>query len=653
MALITKTIEYAWGAPSFPLAAATALTSSYTSIFIPETSSRVFKSVFLKSFVHDAASTAASLTALNINFRLGTGSAFVNPGTLGAPPANSGENQSFIFLRDLTSYFSQSFGNTTTEISGSIAMSFTGVATALQCHKLYITYTYDDTNVNTLIKTVRIPLVSNNKGALTAGMLERGGQGSIPVLNTFLPEQNKHIRQNWIEILGNEGTTAAGTLLYQLSASLDSEAPVIVAAPISTSLNSACADMFIWTRSFDTSTTHSFKMGLSNIASFTMPHPTSVLHVTYDYDRELTRQNGVQLNSVVIPLQPLNFSGFTRFQSASQTVTPFWIQEPGPITIQNTAAIYNYFQTANINPSFSINEVYSNGEFADATSLYCGSVFGMQRLDSASNGLISMSLNRGKNTFVWRGSIPTAGVTPGNFSCQMYINYLSGVPSGSPDFANKTIYWLIESSSTAGTAPLFIAKNRVNLDSTYYFINAYGIFNDAIVLNTAAAATPMMYFMLVQLFPGEKNMVSSSWSTEAESVGVSDGESGWYPNYSRSDLFERWAGDPSVPSQRISIKDSVRQYAGVSLINSNFNPYLVTTIHNITSSIAGTVSGYTGDGSGIPIRIYDYSGELLITGSTSVGGGYNIPWYDNTSPVFAYALQDTTHIGASITGSSV
>ncbi len=653
MSFITKTIEYAWGAGSSPLAAAAALTSSYTSIFIPETSSRVFKSVFLKSFVHDAASTAASITALNINFRLGTGSTFTNPGTLGIPPANSGENQSFIFLRDLTKYFSQSFGSTTTEISGSIACNFTGVATALHCHKLYITYTYEDTNVNTLIKTVRIPLKSHNKSGLTAGMLAHGGNDSIPLLDTFLPEQNKNYRQTWIEILGNEGTTAVGTQLYRLSASLDNEAPSIVAAPISTSLNSACCDMFIWTRSFDTSTTHSLKLGLSNVASFTLAHPSTILHVTYEYDRELTRQNGTQLNSVIIPLQPLNFAGFTRFQSASQTSTPFWIQEPGPIDIRNTAALYNYYQTANIAPSFSINEVYSNGEFADANSLYCGSVFGMQRLDSASAGLTTMSLNRGKNTFIWRGAISTAGLRPSNFSTQMYINYLSGVPSGSPDLGNRTLFWLIESSSTAGTAPLFPAKNIVNLDSNYYFINAYGIYNDAVVLNTAAAATPLLYFMLVQVYPGELSMISSSWSSEAEAVGVSDGESGWYPNYSRSDIFERWANDPSVPTNRIQIKDSVRQYAGASLINSNFNSYITTTVHGITSSIAGTVSGYAGDGSGIPIRIYDYSGDLLMTGSTNIGGTYNIPWYDDTMPVYAYAFQDGTHVGVSVTGSSV
>jgi hypothetical protein len=676
MTLITKTIEYAFPTTtgSVVTAAAAYKVLPSISIFIPETSSRVIKSALLRTFVHDAQAAAASLTAPAIAFKLGSGSVstYYNP-SLGAPPVNSGENHSYMWIRDLTTYFqSQSIlPSSATQISGTVSASFGTVSTAALGAKLYITYTYDDVGQTNLIKTVRIPLESPIDG-FTANTMKTLNSpsgsttvGQIPALDTFLPEAQKVYRQIWFEFFVNEGTTAAATSWLTVSASLDSETPVAIASPISGSQNSAVANWFTWIRNdMNTATTHSLNMGVNNAMS--CPHPAVLLNVTYEYDRAATVAGGRQINSLMQVLPNMSYAGFplqaNSMISSTRRVSDIWIQEPGPINLRNSGVMFAYSQTANIFPSFSIGRQKFR-VYQDTNALFCGASFALQRIDSGSSQSLAMDFDRGKNEIEWKVSIPTAGVTPSGFSALLYLNYESGVPSGSPDLANRSTIWNVLQSGggtavwniTAPIVPIFI-------NEPYYFINELGVLTDNVFVAAPAASARTALVVGAEINTGSATTytelglqtATSSFVEQLRTAYITDGEAGWYPSWDTSDgPWERWKGDPLVPSGAMKLESSSRRWRVVSSAANTGQAALLLTHHNITSSISGAVSNYTGDGSGITLNVYSNNGSLIITGSTQVGGGYNIPWYDNTQPVFVYAQQDATHIGSSNTGSAV
>lgn len=75
---------------------------------------------------------------------------------------------------------------------------------------------------------------------------------------------------------------------------------------------------------------------------------------------------------------------------------------------------------------------------------------------------------------------------------------------------------------------------------------------------------------------------------------------------------------------------------------------LYITYHAITYAVSGTISGYTGDGSGIVVDVHRAdTDEKVLSGITAAGGGFSLTWYDNVVTLFAQAIQDATHVGRS------
>jgi hypothetical protein len=78
------------------------------------------------------------------------------------------------------------------------------------------------------------------------------------------------------------------------------------------------------------------------------------------------------------------------------------------------------------------------------------------------------------------------------------------------------------------------------------------------------------------------------------------------------------------------------------------NMNLIITYHAITFTASGTVSGYTGDGSGITVTLHDAtSGEQLLSTTTAATGTFSFTWYDSVNSVYTEARQDSTHVGRS------
>lgn len=64
--------------------------------------------------------------------------------------------------------------------------------------------------------------------------------------------------------------------------------------------------------------------------------------------------------------------------------------------------------------------------------------------------------------------------------------------------------------------------------------------------------------------------------------------------------------------------------------------------HEQVRTITVTVSGYTGDGSGIPVKVFDnVTGELVAMLTTAIGGSASFEWPDAVDALYASATQGT------------
>ena len=76
-------------------------------------------------------------------------------------------------------------------------------------------------------------------------------------------------------------------------------------------------------------------------------------------------------------------------------------------------------------------------------------------------------------------------------------------------------------------------------------------------------------------------------------------------------------------------------------------------LSNIMYAVAGTVSGYTGDGSGLTVDIHDaVTHERVLTTETAEGGVYSVNWVDDARELYAHCRQSDTLCGRSTNGTA-
>jgi len=140
-----------------------------------------------------------------------------------------------------------------------------------------------------------------------------------------------------------------------------------------------------------------------------------------------------------------------------------------------------------------------------------------------------------------------------------------------------------------------------------------------------------------------------SWQSYSTGLFLSDGEVTNILNFFRAGAsFNRYPKD-TRHGQNLEIGHDYRFYSN----SVTQNPSLISliTYHSITNNITGTVSGYTGDGSGIQVDLFECSTNAYLTsGMTTAGGAYSITWYDDNWNVYVSVHQDSTHVGRSAKG---
>ena len=634
MTVRTKTIEYAFTQYVTSLASATRYDFGAITIYIPETTSRNFRSVVVEVTCMDNVTIAASMTANLLGIKLGA-VAFTDTSHT-VTITNSGEQVAYHFQIDVAAYFNTNFGSGSSQTC-QVGVMFTGPSTINHTAKLIITYDYDDA-ATTRIKTVRIPLDSGT-GALTASLAEIG-TNQVPLLNTYLPEASKTFRDMFFQIEGNED--AAGTTDFQHACSLDAEAEVLDGLH-EQGLQSSRWWRRIWKRTdMTTSAVHAFKMRVTNVAGGTCNHLSIVLVVTYEYDHSASTSI---INSIAMPfcVAPAETSGIAAGDKDTIQVK-FFIEEPTTITLVQSGIMLNWLNDAASDLAVLCG-TQSARTYTDPASVYCGGISCTHRIDSGGGAGVGITLARGEVTFTISVYSSVANVRHGAVDGVLLLNYTSGKHASGDGVHNHTIIWALHVKN-ANLNLVQLATVQPQIPESNYWVTQMGYVayanKDTTGINNQAVC-----------------------SLEAER-GAGEGPAsgfeilGW-PEWGYTDLesgvcvfakdcskyFDRHIGE--VDTGRLVVEAS-RSWA-LKVFKSVCASQLYITYHVIPYTVAGTVSGYTGDGSGIAVSVHRAdTHEKVMELTTAAGGGFTGTWFDNVVALYAHCRQDATHVGRSEQG---
>lgn len=628
MAIRLKTIEYPFTTNTAALTAGVRHDFSAVTIYIPENSSRTFKSAIIQVTCRtNSTSGTSNITAWLMGIKLGA--VAFNDVTVTDTITQTGEHQSYFFTRDVTSYFNTNFGSGTSETC-QVGVQFTSEDQINITAKLILTYEYSDTSQTTRIKTVRLPIESI-LDRLTNSLAELG-TNQVPDLDALLPEASKTYRQIWFEMFGNESSGA--TTNFNLAVSLDAEGEATRATLVQNA-NSSCWYYDIWIRNdLDTSTTHAFKARTTTtnrMAGF-----GAVLCVTYEYDHSSTTS---VINSLVLPSHTMSTecSGTASTEKFAYQ-TKFLIAEPSTITLVQSGIIAfgNHSGTATI--AMGAGSQSTRSYVNTAGGVQCGQYSWIHRIDSGGgSGSNGITLARGENTlnvYLYGTSVTTAYAQSG----YLILNYTSGLDGDGDGVHAHSVCMNMSNTVADSTRHALNTLTTIAIPESNYYINGF-----LTIVNSIHGTTGHPISLTSEYETSE--WLANGWAEHGTIPYSTDSERGicmWC--FDCTPKFRRYPND-STDKQNI---ETARNWRIVSSTNFWQGALWWVTYHAITFTVSGTVYDYSGDGSGITITLHNATtGVKLDSTTTSAGGTFTMTWYDDVTSLFTQARQSSSLLGRS------
>lgn len=645
MALRTKTIEYAIAANNAALGTAVNRVYPNTTVYIPETTSRTFRSVVAEFNIADLGVAAASITAVTLGVQIGTNAA--NTYSITTTVTNSGEAQAYILTKDYTQYF-QNFFTGTSQVVGA-STTITGPTTINSSGKLIITYEYDD-SATTRIKTVKIPIEGANTALTTANADFGGIANQIPNLSTFLPEASKVYRNIFFETFSHTGTTAAANSWLGISYNgVEVQDSNLASTLISDIYYPRIDDV---TAIINTAAVNSLQARVLSITG--RPHNclSGVLNVTYEYNHSTSTSI---INSIQQPLCEESGLSGTLAGDKSRFTGTISVQEPGPISLVQSGVLCSYQTSGATTVDFRVGS-QTTKTFTHAATVNGGSKTHLRRIDSGAPGGAGITLTRGDNPIIldWFSTTATAtsGTVPSNFSAMLYLNYTSGKHALGDGVHNHTINWCtsVFSSSAAVANGAIVMKSNTTpiIPETYYWISSTGF--KAYAYPTATASFGVGYNVGAQILPTEDP--GAGWASVYNGMAETDSENGIGIIFARSkDTFKQY---PSQPSNTLLNIQSTRSYRyetdlpASATVNCIWQMQQLVTYHAITSNVNIVLSNVPGSSNVIYGACRESDKFVIGYANTMSGNGtYTLPWYDNTANVvvYSYVSGNSTYSG--------
>jgi hypothetical protein len=623
--MTTKTVFYSFTTLK-NVADNTLVDFSDITIDLPE-SGIVFKSVKAILNFTDQTTVAANYTRRELRLGLGGGTktAIANTATY----TNSGENIASVMTYDFTSLFTSQWSGTSMTSQASTQIAQDPLGQSYVSLVLQITYEFDETLSNVRLKSVLIPLNAPTGDLPTA----KPGTptDTFPLLSTYLPESTKSIKNAFITLQGNtnRATSTDADIFMQLN-DITSDSWFSEGAQTSDIFYTYIYNI---TGIIDISTSYSFYLWSQTLARFT--HQQVFLTVTYTYEEDTTT---TVLNSIALPMEVESLLGYSaaRPQTASRD---FLIQETGTITT-NRIALLLFWEQAVVQTGLNL-KIGSGGfvSYGDRATAVSGNNAAMIRNDSA------FTLTRGRNTLTFSGYTTVGAASTGTNPVGLWlINYTSDKHSGGTHKHNTTVFDLIGAMGTLTASTARVFTNYAISTSTYpFYLNSIGV-NYTYVTN-ATGLNGGVSVMAERRF--DSDGIEQRWETLYIDVVRTDAESGIHNIFSQSkNIFKRWTDDPSL----LRIDPSLsRDYLLLVNVTSFDSADMVYTYHNISYTVDGSLSGFGDNVVTIQLRRYN-TDEVVLQKTQNGDGTFSFEWFDNTEPLYVYAIVDDNITGKSIQG---
>jgi len=624
-----KTIVFASQTDPTNLAVSTNRDKS-VSVYIPETVV-AFRSVQLKLHVRSNATTAANLTAPTIGLQLSGGGPPMDTANLGNPVAQSGEAESWCFVRDMTTYFSTNWSGTS--MTATCRCSFTGVATANHGFMLVITYDYDDTS-STHIKTIRIP-VESTRTLLTTSPQTIGGTTAIPALKgSYLPEASVTVRQAWVELWGDEACTASSAATLALNYGGDTN--VNCWLQTNTTINSDCWVHCIYDVTAKALTSATALNGTSLTTTNRFGNMGGMIVCTYEFDPSST---STVYNSLLLGgFDTAGWMGGTASGDQDAWGRQIRIEEPTTITLKESAMCITMQDSGGYTFYLSAGGQTPRSFTATAGNLQSTGFSAVQRIDAGgASGGAGITLARGLNSYV--GYIRSGNADAGwNAAGFLILNYTSGKSSQGIGGHNHSCH--------------------------KHILNSVGSTGYSNTSSSVAPAIPESDYWLTgcmaEMFITTDNSTNGAcaWNAERKAgEGEADGWEAIYTGQYRSDnenmtqeiygaARKSWKRYPSDPDTDRMDLETARVHRIDTNPAANVGAGIWYTYHAIKFTYGGTISG-SGGGTVNLYLFRDSDNEFLKSTSRSGNGAYSFDWYDNTQSLYVAAREDSTHLGRS------
>jgi hypothetical protein len=591
-------------------------------LYIPE-NLVAFESVTAKIYYNDKNTALGNITRRQGTFQLGSNAPLIINNT--QLYTNSGENRTAIHTFDLTSYFADNWTGASMMFDASVLFNNGGTDVDIinvVC-ELEISYKYDDIST-TYIKTVRIPVDGRTSVIATT----KTEYGTLPALDTFLPESGKVFRDITFVIQGGDSTAAVTP--FTLNSEIDSLGEKTLFRE--GTFNSQRA--FKWinqqnTSTFDTSVTHTNHLWstLSNRFSTIFTYVV----VTYEYNPATTTR---VMQSLLLPMElPSPISGTTS-ANATYVSRDVLIEEPNP-DIKQSAMILTFHQSSNANIGIKTN--FPSGAFQTysvfGSSANCGSRQLMRLITN------DVALTRGRNKL--QVGLFNSSVTANSANCSILwiLNYESDIASGGIATHNKTIRKNILSMD-AGGALILRTSNNISfaIEEPKYYINSVGI---EYILVSNSIGNPAGVSIGVAQTAEEGGV---NWHNVAVDVSQDDPETGirWVYAQARS-FFQRWIGDYDPERYSITTPRTYRAFSANSCASFD-NLDMFVTYHSITSTVSGNITNSNGGEITITL-IRANTGEEVLRTTRTGNGAYSFDWYDDTEPLYVDAYENNEYKG--------
>lgn len=631
MALMSNTIEFVFTPQTANVPNNTRNDFAAITLDIPETTSRTFTSVILEVTARETDGVAQSLTAWLLGIKLGA-VAFSDVVTTNTM-TNSGEEQTWLLTRDVTSYFNTNFGAGASQTCQAAVRLTTPGANNLTA-KLIITYVHDDADT-TRIKTARIPFDSNTARLITT--LQEMGTNQVPDLDDKLPEASKVYRQIFFELYANEAATTTTDL--QLSFSLDAEAEVTDGLH-EQALTSSVWYKYHWIRNdLDTTNAHAFKIRALG-ATNTFTNMSVVLCVTYEYDHATTTRTW---QSLLLPgVSSTAPTGGATSGDKSVATFEFWIEEPGTITLEQSAVLCFLNASGTVNLTVAAGAATPRLYLVTQGSIQCGQYTLNHRIDSGGASGAGITLARGLNTLTleWYADSQVVGSLGTSLTALLCLNYTADKTTTGN--ANRTlIYGLGTTAASVSAGLVEVAAVAPSVPESLYYVNGVVLRGE---FQRTASAQGGGVAISAERQSGEGP--ADGWVEVYAAPLETEDEMGLYTIAAdATKLYDRHPVDPDGARLALETTRKYRMYTTAAHWSSL---YMLLTYHSIPFTVAGNATDYTGTGGGLTVNVHRAdTHELEATTTTAVGGGFSATVYDNTIKRYVTIWQDSTHFGRS------